>query len=132
MSGLIKLLSVDNYHRNVNQSTDIANPQWDRIERAIHSLDNGNRSSMAVVNMEDEVLAIGGGHPNYHVSLTSGRQSFVLTNGDKDNAEVTLIIGGVETPLPRNFLVDLPAALKGAHSFFTGALDTTESQWLEV
>ncbi len=126
------LLVIDEYHRNINRKIEIKDPNWSEIESAVKGLDNQGRSSIAIANGHEDVLAIGGGPPLYHVSLTTGRQSFVLTNGSNDCQLVELTIGGVETPLPASYLVSQDTALLAAQRFWSGTLNVASEEWLEV
>ncbi|HEY7422789.1 MAG TPA: hypothetical protein VH682_00880 [Gemmataceae bacterium] len=128
----VVLLVIDDYQRNINRKKEFPHPSWSEIDCAVQGLDNQGRSSMAICNGDEDVLAIGGGEPLYHVSLTTGRQSFVLTNGSADHQLIEVIIGGVETPLPANYLVSRETALAAAQSFWSGTLNVESQEWLEV
>ena len=124
-------LTVDEYGKgNINRRTEIRQPAWEDLERAITSLDGGKRSSLAFSTDNGAVLAVGGGNGQYHVSITlpSGDTPVVVTD-TQDASECTIIIGGVRTPLPARMIVRLPAALEAARFFYHNGGQSPNVSW---
>lgn len=122
-------LAIDEYRSNINHRTTIPDPTWSDIEDAVNSLDGDACSSMALINSDGNVLAIGGGEPLYYVSLDTDEHAYVLTNGGTEVTPREIVVGGVDTALPSNCLVDLEQALSAAHSFWSGTLKTDSAGW---
>jgi hypothetical protein len=132
MSAKVRALEVFRYdNRNRLRSTTIANPPWAAFLNHLENVRGGPRRPAGVIlHAEDGSRLVIDGSDGLHYALyelPDGSQYQPLDLTHKDE-EVTILCGGVETPLPRACLLNEPGLLPGARQFWNGNVDTS-SGW---
>ena len=65
----IKKMEYDNWINSLSNDTEIENPTWEQIEKAIKSLD-ADQHTMVILTSNTQSLIIGGGQGQYIITHT--------------------------------------------------------------
>lgn len=123
-------------NRSVNR-TEVRNPSWPDVERAIRSLNNCGRNDLYLTPDENEpetYLAVGGGDGRYLVTGSVRNETFpTIVNPDKASSpKQLLLVGGQEGDYPANWIVDLESALHAASVFYEAGTFDAGANWQNV
>jgi len=126
------VMVIDDYAGKRNEKVQVDSPSLFQVQQAVASLNGGNRSSMCVMGIDESVLCIGGGPDLYHVSVTFADRVMVLTDNQRDQSEISFIIGAITTRLPAHLIVERKLALDAVEYYFSnGGLASTPCEWRE-
>ena len=64
----IKKMEYDNWINSLSNDTEIENPTWEQIEKAIKSLD-ADQHTMVILTSNTQSLIIGGGQGQYIITV---------------------------------------------------------------
>ncbi len=110
----ITLVECEGYTRD--------NPTWIEVRAALQSMDAGRRSELVVEAADGSLLVVGGGNGRFHIQITYPRgtipEILLLVDPSRGTGPEELIVGGVKTALPSQFIVDEAKALQAASRFF--------------
>ena len=67
----IKKMEYDNWINSLSNDTEIENPTWEQIEKAIKSLD-ADQHTMVILTSDTQSLIIGGGQGQYIITVLFG------------------------------------------------------------
>ena len=109
--------TYDRQNRRVDES--VKDPTWDQCRAFVERLDGKRRTEMSIEGPNRYVITIGVGPDRFYVSTIGEDMGPDDLLGPDPSEEPTIVIlGGVETSLPRRFLATLQQALQAGEYFF--------------
>jgi immunity protein Imm1 of predicted polymorphic toxin system len=131
----IGLMTICDWAAASGRDTDVAQPSWDDVERAIRALDGRARNDLYLypdANDHGTWLCVGDGHGRY--ILTGGigidlEFPTLVESGRPAIPEEALVVGGQERIFPANWVVSLDVALSGARAFYDAGGFGTNFPW---
>jgi len=117
-----------------NRGNDVVeHPTWDAIETAIRTLNNNDQDDLYLyldAGDEETFLGVCGGDGRYFVSGSDDAGYPTLLDESKDESEMEdIVIGGQDSEVPANQIVDLSAALAAARDFYDAGGFTGKAKW---
>ncbi|MCZ2341086.1 MAG: hypothetical protein LC104_04725 [Bacteroidales bacterium] len=121
----------DSRNRRIDEPVDT--PSWSQVADLIGSLDGKTRTEMDIEGVDDQSMTIGGGPDLFIVTvLGSDYGPYELLGDDLSDEMAWIVVGGVNTEMPRRFLVSRQQVAQAANTFFlTGQLDPNLSWHLD-
>jgi hypothetical protein len=113
------------------RSKTVANPTWAAFLNHFKNVRGRPRRPAGVIlHSEDGSRLVIDGSDGLYFALYElpDRSQFQPLDPIHEGEEVTILCGGVETPLPRSCVFDEPALLHVARQFWNGSVDTS-SGW---
>jgi hypothetical protein len=134
----IGLMTIYEWEAASRRDTDVAQPSWEEVERAIRALDGHARNDLFLIPDARDPgtwLCVGGGNGRY--ILTGGigiDREFptLVESGRSADPEEELVVGGQEGTYPANWVVSLEVALRGARAFYDAGGFGSNFPWVRV
>jgi hypothetical protein len=127
----VPILIRDSWRGNRNTDEVIESPPWIVIEAAIRSLNQKERTLVAIHESESKQMVVGGGGGIYVAYVTSGDESFnKLTNPEGREEGVVLVVGGQEGEYPHEECVSLDTVLRAARTFADRGIMDPALRWV--
>lgn len=123
--------SISRYDtQNCRVDSNIIDPNWKQIESLIDKLDGDIHSEMDMEGSNARVMTIGGG-AEFYVLTVIGEDfgPYELLGPDKIDEINVIIVGGVETHIPRRFLATKTQILRAAEFFYHQGELTPDLDW---
>jgi hypothetical protein len=123
--------SISTYDRQ-NRRVDevVKNPTWDQCRAFIDRLDGSQRTATSIEGPNGYVITIGVGPDRFYVStIGEDMGPYDLLGPDPSEEPATVILGGVETNLPRRLLTTRAQALQAGEYFYHHGKPDPELNW---
>lgn len=119
--------STTSFYDSHNRRNDelVGTPSWSQVNALIGSLDGKTRTEMGIEGVDGQSMTIGGGPDLFVVSVLGNNYGPYELLGDDLSDEIAwIMVGGVNTEMPRRYLVKRQQVVQAANTFFlTGRID---------
>lgn len=134
----IALMTTCTWTAGSRHDTEVPQPSWDGVDRAIRALDGSAQNDLYLYPGGGELgtyLCVGGGNGLYVVTgaIEIDKEFPTVVETDRPaEPKVRLVVGGQEGRYPSNWVVSLEVALSAARAFYDASGFSTNFPWARV
>jgi len=125
----IKKMEYDNWINSLSNDTEIENPTWEQIEKAIKSLD-ADQHTMVILTSDTQSLIIGGGQGQYIITVLFGDDNHVSARRKSPiDGDIELNIGGQTVFYSKRLVLDFALAIHVVMIFWQKEILDPNLEW---
>lgn len=125
----IKKMEYDNWINSLSNDTEIENPTWEQIEKAIKSLD-ADQHTMVILTSNTQSLIIGGGQGQYIITVLFGDDNHVSARRKSPiDGDIELNIGGQTGFYSKRLVLDFALAIHVVMIFWQKEILDPNLEW---
>ena len=125
----IKKMEYDNWINSLSNDTEIENPTWEQVEKAIKSLD-ADQHTMVILTSDTQSLIIGGGQGQYIITVLFGDDNHVSARRKSPIVgDIELNIGGQTGFYSKRLVLDFALAIHVVMIFWQKEILDPNLEW---
>ena len=125
----IKKMEYDNWINSLSNDTEIENPTWEQIEKAIKSLD-ADQHTMVILTSDTQSLIIGGGQGQYIITVLFGDDNHVSARRKSPiDGDIELNIGGQTGFYSKRLVLDFALTIHVVMIFWQKEILDPNLEW---